>query len=85
MRVAARFAHKKMNRVANRIITVGDYTRARRISKSFDGGRAKFEFESQRKFLTLTGTFSGVPITVVAIGMGFSVSIYTSVLAMYSF
>lgn len=60
-------------RVANRIITVGDYTRARRISKCFDGGKAVFEHESHRKFLTLTGTYSGVPITVVAIGMGFSV------------
>jgi uridine phosphorylase len=65
----------KSGEVANRIITVGDYTRAYRISKSFDGGKAKFEFESHRKFLTLTGTFQGVPITVVAIGMGFSVSV----------
>lgn len=64
-------------RVANRIITVGDYSRAYRISKSFDGGKAAFEFESQRKFLTLTGTYKGVPITVVAIGMGFSVSVAT--------
>jgi uridine phosphorylase len=72
-------AHFASSRVANRIITVGDFTRARRISKSFDGGKAIFEFESQRKFLTLTGTFSGVPLTVVAIGMGFSVSAAKSV------
>lgn len=32
-----------------------------------------FEFNSQRNFLTLTGTFEGVPISVVAIGMGFAV------------
>lgn len=62
----------KPGEVANRIITVGDYTRARRIAKSFDGGKAIFEHESHRKFLTLTGTFKGTPITVVAIGMGFS-------------
>lgn len=62
----------KPGEVANRIITVGDYTRARRIAKSFDGGKPIFEHESHRKFLTLTGTFKGVPITVVAIGMGFS-------------
>lgn len=59
--------------VANRVITVGDYTRARRIAQCFDGGRPTFEHESHRKFLTLTGTFDRVPITVVAIGMGFSV------------
>jgi uridine phosphorylase len=64
----------KPGEVANRIIIVGDYTRAHRIAKCFDGGKAILEFESHRKFLTLTGTFQGVPITVVAIGMGFSVS-----------
>lgn len=62
----------KPGEVANRIITVGDYTRARRIAKSFDGGKPLFEHESHRKFLTLTGTFKGIPVTVVAIGMGFS-------------
>ncbi|UZJ51770.1 hypothetical protein CBS101457_001090 [Exobasidium rhododendri] len=62
----------KPGEVANRIITVGDFSRAYRISKSFDGGKAIFENESQRKFLTLTGRYKGVPITVVAIGMGFS-------------
>lgn len=63
----------KAGQVANRIITVGDQVRAHRISKSFDGGKPIFEFNSQRNFLTLTGTFQGVPISVVAIGMGFSV------------
>lgn len=58
--------------VANRIITVGDQSRARRIAKHFDGGKALFEFESGRSFLTLTGTFKGVPVSVVSIGMGFS-------------
>ncbi|CAO1638995.1 unnamed protein product [Sympodiomycopsis kandeliae] len=58
--------------VANRLITVGDQTRARRIAKHFDGGKPIFELESQRNFLTLTGTYKGVPISVVAIGMGHS-------------
>lgn len=58
--------------VANRLITVGDHTRARRIARHFDGGKALFEFESGRNFLTLTGTFKSIPITIVAIGMGFS-------------
>lgn len=57
--------------VANRIITVGDFVRARRIAQYFDGGKPVFEFLSQRNFLTLTGTYHNVPITVVAIGMGF--------------
>lgn len=47
--------------------------RAHRIAKAFDGGKPLFEFNSQRNFLTLTGTFQGVPISVVAIGMGFAV------------
>ncbi len=47
--------------------------RAHRIAKSFDGGAPLFTFNSQRNFLTLTGTFRGVPISIVAIGMGFSV------------
>ncbi|CBQ73907.1 related to Purine-nucleoside phosphorylase [Sporisorium reilianum SRZ2] len=63
----------KAGQVANRIITVGDQVRAHRIAASFDGGAPLFSFNSQRNFLTLTGTFRGVPISVVAIGMGFSV------------
>ncbi|SNX85994.1 related to Purine-nucleoside phosphorylase [Melanopsichium pennsylvanicum] len=63
----------KAGQVANRIITVGDQVRAHRIAKAFDGGKPLFEFNSQRNFLTLTGTYHGVPITIVAIGMGFSV------------
>ncbi|KAK0537371.1 hypothetical protein OC834_000815 [Tilletia horrida] len=62
----------KNGEVANRIITVGDHVRARRIAKLFDGGKPIFEKSSQRLFLTLTGTYKGTPITVVAIGMGFS-------------
>lgn len=56
--------------VANRIIIVGEPTRARRIAKHFD--RVHFEYQSHRGFLTLTGSYEGVPISVIAIGMGFS-------------
>ncbi|GAC93798.1 uridine phosphorylase [Pseudozyma hubeiensis SY62] len=63
----------KAGQVANRIITVGDQVRAHRIAASFDGGAPLFSFNSQRNFLTLTGTYNGVPVSVVAIGMGFSV------------
>ncbi|EPQ30182.1 uncharacterized protein PFL1_02298 [Pseudozyma flocculosa PF-1] len=63
----------RASQVANRIITVGDSVRARRIAECFDGGKPIFEHMSQRNFLTLTGTYKGCPISVVAIGMGFSV------------
>ncbi len=62
----------KSGQVANRIITVGDHVRARRIATHFDGGKPLFEHNSQRNFLTLTGTFNGVPVSIVSIGMGFS-------------
>ena len=52
---------------------MGDFSRARRIATFFDGGKPLFDFNSGRNFLTLTGTFSGVPVSIVAIGMGFSV------------
>lgn len=38
--------------VANRIITVGDQLRARRIAAHFDGGAPSFEFQSQRSFVS---------------------------------
>lgn len=60
----------KRGEVANRIITVGDYVRARRIAVFFDGeevtGRPVFEFVSQRGFTTLTGRYKGVPVSIVA-------------------
>lgn len=58
--------------VANRIITVGEHSRARRVAKWFDQERPIFEHESHRNFLTLTGTFQGIPISIVSIGMGIS-------------
>ncbi|CAD6884673.1 unnamed protein product [Tilletia laevis] len=56
----------KLDQVANHIITIGDHVRARRIAELFDGCKAIFEKSSQRLF--------GTPISVVAIGMGFSMS-----------
>lgn len=55
--------------LANRIIIVGDFSRARRIAKHFD--ETPFELHSSRQFLTLTGTYRSTPVSVVAIGMGF--------------
>ncbi|PWN26388.1 purine and uridine phosphorylase [Jaminaea rosea] len=60
--------------LANRIIIVGDFSRARRIAALFDDAASKqgiFENHSSRQFLTLTGTFHSTPVSVVAIGMGF--------------
>ncbi|PWN98342.1 purine and uridine phosphorylase [Tilletiopsis washingtonensis] len=62
----------KPGEMANRIITVGDHARARRIAAHFDGGAPLWQRESGRKFLTLTGTYRGTPLTVISIGMGFS-------------
>ncbi|KAG8966749.1 hypothetical protein FRC03_011390 [Tulasnella sp. 419] len=56
--------------VANRIITVGDPSRARRIAQFLDASPQPFTLESERGFLTITGAFDGTPISIVAIGMG---------------
>ncbi|OBZ82280.1 Purine nucleoside phosphorylase DeoD-type [Choanephora cucurbitarum] len=62
--------------VANRVLTVGDHVRARRIAKLLDSeeecGHPIFEKSSQRGFLTITGRYKGVPVTIMAIGMGAS-------------
>ncbi|KAJ2156390.1 hypothetical protein GGF46_005213 [Coemansia sp. RSA 552] len=54
--------------VANRIVTVGDMQRARSLATHLD--KVLFEKESHRGFLTITGTYRGVPLSIVAIGMG---------------
>ncbi|KAJ7080653.1 purine and uridine phosphorylase [Mycena belliarum] len=56
--------------VANRIITVGSPSRAHRIAAHFDAAPKPFELTSERGFLTLTGRYKGVPVSVVSIGMG---------------
>ncbi|KAI9320603.1 nucleoside phosphorylase domain-containing protein [Dichotomocladium elegans] len=64
----------KYGQVANRILTVGDHLRAKAIAKSLDSeevaGHPTFVHTSQRGFLTITGRYKGVPITILAIGMG---------------
>ncbi|CAO3672115.1 unnamed protein product [Rhizopus stolonifer] len=66
----------KQGEIANRILTVGDHVRARRIAKYLDSeeesGHPVFEKSSQRGFLTITGRYKGVPVSIVAIGMGTS-------------
>lgn len=57
--------------LANRIITVGSVSRAKIIASFFDSAECKC-ITSSRGFTTVTGTFNGVPVSVVAIGMGAS-------------
>ncbi|KAJ1737848.1 hypothetical protein LPJ72_000082 [Coemansia sp. Benny D160-2] len=56
--------------VANRILTVGDPQRARLISQQLD--KVLFEHMSHRGILTITGVYGGLPVSIVAIGMGLS-------------
>ncbi|KAH6578845.1 hypothetical protein BASA50_000231 [Batrachochytrium salamandrivorans] len=58
----------KVNEVANRIITVGDPKRALKIAVHLD--TRVFTHESKRGFTTITGTYKGVAVSLVAIGMG---------------
>eukprot|EP00835_Amoeboradix_gromovi_P002085 NODE_110_length_19453_cov_0.364369.p6 type:complete len:293 gc:universal NODE_110_length_19453_cov_0.364369:3553-4431(+) len=60
----------KLGQVANRVITVGDPLRARVISEYLD--EIYFEFTSKRGFLTITGSYKYVPVSIIAIGMGSS-------------
>ncbi|KAJ1648217.1 hypothetical protein J3B02_000571 [Coemansia erecta] len=56
--------------VSNRILTVGDPQRARVVAEFLD--KILFEHSSHRGFLTITGMYKGLPVSVVAIGMGLS-------------
>jgi len=56
--------------VANRIITVGPPSRARSIARLLSADPPPFSLESERGFLTITGLYNEVPISIIAIGMG---------------
>lgn len=60
----------KTGEIANRILTVGDYERARKIAQcldsEIDAGHPIFEKQSQRGFLTITGRYKGVPVSIVS-------------------
>ncbi|KAG0208596.1 hypothetical protein BGX28_000520 [Mortierella sp. GBA30] len=73
----------KRGELANRVLTVGDPARAIILSRSLDGVDLDntppktipanlFSYSSHRGFLTITGTYKGVPVSIVAIGMGIS-------------
>ncbi|KAF9515827.1 hypothetical protein BS47DRAFT_1371882 [Hydnum rufescens UP504] len=62
----------KHGELAPRIVTVGDPSRALKLAEEFEGGRESVKVESDRGFLTLTGIYKGVRLSIVAIGMGFA-------------
>jgi len=56
--------------VSNRIVTVGSASRAQTIASLFDESPKPFKLSSDRGFVTFTGRYEGIPISVVSIGMG---------------
>lgn len=56
--------------VANRIVTAGDPARVRRFAAFLDESPKPFELVSARGFVTITGRYKGVPVSLCAIGMG---------------
>ncbi|TFK48018.1 purine and uridine phosphorylase [Heliocybe sulcata] len=57
--------------VANRIITVGSPSRAESIAAFLDATPKLFRLTSERGFLTITGRYKGVPLSICSIGMGY--------------
>jgi uridine phosphorylase len=49
---------------------VGSPSRAHTVASHFDAAPKPFELASERGFLTVTGRYKGVPVSVVSIGMG---------------
>lgn len=60
----------KADEVSPRILSVGDAGRAERIAALFDPGTERITVTSSRGFITHTGYFNGVRVSVIATGMG---------------
>jgi len=60
-----------VGQLSARVITVGAVDRAQKIAALFDSGVFS-QIMSSRGFTTYNGTYKGVPVSVVAIGMGLS-------------
>jgi len=58
----------KSGEVANRVILVGELSRAERLAELLDG--AKLVGTTHRAFHTFTGTFQDTPVSIISIGMG---------------
>lgn len=52
-------------------LTVGSSSRAEKLAALFDDKPKPFVLLSERGFLTITGRYRGVLISIVSIGMGF--------------
>eukprot|EP00127_Corallochytrium_limacisporum_P002520 Clim_evm77s128 gene=Clim_evmTU77s128 len=57
--------------ICNRIISVGDAHRARSFAELLDNTETCFVRASNRGFVTYTGLYDGVPVSIVATGMGY--------------
>jgi uridine phosphorylase len=55
-------------------ITVGSPSRADRIANFLDASPKPFRLTTERGFMTITGRYRGVPISVISIGMGSSMA-----------
>src|SRR5690348_373203 len=55
----------KKGEVARRIICVGDLGRAERYATFLDKDETPFKLTSSRGFLTITGKYKGVPVTIL--------------------
>jgi uridine phosphorylase len=60
----------KQGEVAARVVTVGDPSRAATLAGFFDRPESTLVLQTNRGFTTYTGSYRGVPVSVVATGMG---------------
>ncbi len=66
---ASKYATQSLN-LQKIQITVGAPSRAERISKYLDVSPKPFRLSTERGFVTITGRYKGVPISIISIGMG---------------
>jgi uridine phosphorylase len=57
----------KPGEVAPYVLLCGDPARAKRVSKMFDSVRVE---RANREYLTFTGKYNGIPLSIMATGMG---------------
>ena len=57
----------KKEDIADNVFIVGDPARAIRVSKEFDTIECEI---SNREYLTFTGTYKGIPVSVIGTGIG---------------
>ena len=64
----------KKGEIANRIISVGDPNRALEFSKALDKDTPVSIRQSSMIFCVYTGKYHGVPVSIIATGMGFAMA-----------